>query len=105
MKLFFIGSSIYVWYLIRIKYFATYDEKHDQTFAGYKILILIVPCLLIGLIFGDRGEDNELVPFEIIWTASLFLESVAIMPQLFMLTSKGESDTLTIHYIVALVFI
>jgi len=40
--------------------------------------------------------------FEILWTFSILLESIAILPQLFMLTSKGGSETLTSTYIFVL---
>jgi ER lumen protein retaining receptor len=33
---------------------------------------------------------------------SLFLEAVAIVPQLSLLTSKGEAETITLHYLAAL---
>lgn len=43
-----------------------------------------------------------LTPFEILWTFSIWLESVAILPQLFMLQRTGEADTITTHYLFAL---
>lgn len=39
---------------------------------------------------------------EITWSFSLWLESVAILPQLFMLSKTGKAKTLTTHYIFAL---
>uniref|UniRef100_A0A914V029 ER lumen protein-retaining receptor n=1 Tax=Plectus sambesii TaxID=2011161 RepID=A0A914V029_9BILA len=38
----------------------------------------------------------------ILWTFSIYLESVAIMPQLFMLSKTGEAETITAHYLFAL---
>jgi ER lumen protein retaining receptor len=40
--------------------------------------------------------------YEIVWAFSLFLESVAILPQLYILTSKGGAEALTSHYMFAL---
>ena len=37
-----------------------------------------------------------------LWTFSIYLESVAIMPQLFMITKTGEAETITSHYLFAL---
>lgn len=37
-----------------------------------------------------------------LWTFSIYLESVAIMPQLFMLSKTGEAETITAHYLFAL---
>lgn len=39
---------------------------------------------------------------QILWTFSIWLESVAILPQLFMLQRTGEADTITTHYLFAL---
>src|SRR6185437_6639736 len=40
--------------------------------------------------------------FQILWTFSIYLESVAIMPQLFMLSRTGSAETITAHYLFAL---
>ena len=37
-----------------------------------------------------------------LWTFSIWLESVAILPQLFMLQRTGEAETITTHYLFAL---
>lgn len=37
-----------------------------------------------------------------LWAFSLWLESVAILPQLFMLQRTGEAETITTHYLFAL---
>ena len=39
---------------------------------------------------------------QIIWAFSIWLESVAILPQLFMLQRTGEAETITTHYLFAL---
>ncbi|KAJ9064948.1 hypothetical protein DSO57_1025005 [Entomophthora muscae] len=40
--------------------------------------------------------------WNIVYTFSIYLEAVAILPQLFMLTRKGEADSITFHYLFAL---
>ena len=39
---------------------------------------------------------------QILWTFSIYLESVAILPQLYMLSKTGEAETITSHYLFAL---
>lgn len=39
---------------------------------------------------------------EILWSYSIFLEAVAILPQMFLLQRLGEAETITTHYIFAL---
>ncbi|BHF73263.1 hypothetical protein SprV_0401634200 [Sparganum proliferum] len=39
---------------------------------------------------------------QILWTFSIYLESVAILPQLFLISKTGEAETITSHYLFAL---
>lgn len=39
---------------------------------------------------------------QMLWAFSLWLESVAILPQLFMLQRTGEAENITVHYVFAL---
>jgi len=58
---------------------------------------LIGPSFVLGLIFNYKFQFNE-----IMWSFSIFLEAVAILPQLFMLQRTGEAETITTHYLAAL---
>ena len=40
--------------------------------------------------------------FKVLWTFSIYLESVAILPQLFMISKTGEAESITSHYLFAL---
>jgi ER lumen protein retaining receptor len=93
MKLFFLGSSIATVYLMFVKFKATYDRNHDT----FRIEFLIVPSLLLALLI-----NHDFSFMEILWTFSIYLESVAIMPQLFMLSRTGSAETITAHYLFAL---
>ncbi|KAL1917185.1 uncharacterized protein VTP21DRAFT_4841 [Calcarisporiella thermophila] len=93
MKIFFIGTSFYVLYLMRYPFKATSDPALDT----FRIEFLLVPCFFLGLIF-----PLEFSLIEILWSFSIFLESVAILPQLFMLSRTGEAETITTHYLFAL---
>lgn len=46
--------------------------------------------------------NYKFTPLEILWSFSIFLESVAILPQMFLLQRLGEAETITSHYIFAL---
>lgn len=93
MKLFFIGSSAYVLYLMKYKYRPTQDPSLDT----FNIWYIVGPAALLGLIFNIKFTF-----IEITWSFSIWLESVAILPQLFMLQRTGEAETITTHYIAAL---
>lgn len=49
-----------------------------------------------------RKGNNYLVLFQILWTFSIYLESVAILPQLFLVSKTGEAESITSHYLFAL---
>jgi ER lumen protein retaining receptor len=47
-------------------------------------------------------EINKQINKKILWTFSIYLESVAILPQLFMVSKTGEAESITSHYLFAL---
>ncbi|TPX46909.1 hypothetical protein SeMB42_g03522 [Synchytrium endobioticum] len=93
MKVFFIGSAFYILYLMRIKFKATWDPALDT----FRVEFLIVPCAVLALVV-----NYAFTPLEILWAFSVYLEAVAILPQLFQLTRTGEAETITTHYLFAL---
>lgn len=93
MKVFFLVSSYATLYLIYIKFKATYDFNHDT----FRIEFLLIPCVILSLLI-----THDYSPVEILWTFSIYLEAVAILPQLFMVSKTGEAETITSHYLFAL---
>ncbi|KAI6235363.1 ER lumen protein-retaining receptor [Aphelenchoides besseyi] len=93
MKLFFLSSSIATVYFIFFKFRATYDRNHDN----FRMEFLLIPTFIISLLI-----NHEFSVLEILWTFSIYLESVAIMPQLYMLQTTGSAETITAHYLFAL---
>ncbi|THG97831.1 hypothetical protein EW026_g4248 [Hermanssonia centrifuga] len=93
MKVFFISSSIYILYLMKVRFRPTHDPSIDTFRAEY----LVGPCVVLALIFNYKFTFPE-----VLWSFSIFLESVAILPQLFMLQRTGEAETITTHYLAAL---
>merc|ERR1712080_655053 len=75
------------------KFKATYDGNHDT----FRIEFLIAPSALLGLLL-----NHEFTLMGILWTFSIYLESVAILPQLFMVSKTGEAESITSHYLFAL---
>ncbi|KAM8942143.1 ER lumen protein-retaining receptor 3 isoform 2-T2 [Lycaon pictus] len=77
-------------YMIYGKFRKTFDSENDT----FRLEFLLVP--VIGLSFL---ENYSFTPLEILWTFSIYLESVAILPQLFMISKTGEAETITTHYL------
>ncbi|XP_072127939.1 ER lumen protein-retaining receptor 3-like [Mobula birostris] len=90
MKIIFLLSAYITIYLIYFKYSSTFDRENDT----FRVEFILVP--VAGLSFLVNHEYTAL---EICWTFSIYLESVAILPQLFMITKTGEAETITTHYL------
>ncbi|XP_018420992.1 PREDICTED: ER lumen protein-retaining receptor 3 [Nanorana parkeri] len=90
MKVIFLICAYVTVYLIYMRLRKTYDSENDT----FRLEFLLVP--VIGLSFL---ENYKFTPLEILWTFSIYLESVAILPQLFMITKTGEAETITTHYL------
>lgn len=74
-----------------------YKPTHDPNIDTFKVQYLLGGSAVLGVLFPYRYEISE-----ILWAFSIWLESVAILPQLFMLQRTGEAETITTHYLFAL---
>ncbi|XP_076666359.1 ER lumen protein-retaining receptor [Andrena cerasifolii] len=93
MKIIFIAASCATVFLMYVKFKATYDHNHDT----FRIEFLILPTLVLALLI-----NHEFTVMEVLWTFSIYLESVAILPQLFLVSKTGEAESITSHYLFAL---
>lgn len=93
MKMVFIMASYATVYLMYVKFKATYDHNHDT----FRIEFLLIPTLIMALLI-----NHEFTVMEVLWTFSIYLESVAILPQLFLVSKTGEAESITSHYLFAL---
>ena len=87
-------------YLITLKepIASTYDRRADSFFLPY----LLVPVALLALLTTASYH-----PVEVLWTFSLYLEAVAIVPQLLVIHAlakdqNGFVDALTSDYVFTL---
>merc|ERR1712242_291569 len=81
MKIIYISLSVGTCYLIFVKFKATYDGNHDSMRAEF----LVVPALGLACLINTSFDVME-----VLWTFSIYLESVAILPQLFMISKTGK---------------
>ncbi|KAF1990626.1 ER lumen protein retaining receptor [Aulographum hederae CBS 113979] len=92
-KIIFIASSSYVVYLM----LNDFKPTHDPNLDTFKVQYLLGASAVLGLVFPYHYTLSEML-----WAFSIWLESVAILPQLFMLQRTGEAETITTHYLFAL---
>ncbi|KAL2066639.1 hypothetical protein VTL71DRAFT_2710 [Oculimacula yallundae] len=92
-KLLFLCSSGYTIYLMT----TAYKPTHDPNIDTFRVQYLLGGSLVLAICF-----PYKYTPSEIMWAFSIWLESVAILPQLFLLQRTGEAETITTHYLFAL---
>jgi len=92
MKLVFLGSSFsIVWYM---KYHKAVHRTYDREQDTFRHWFLVLPCFLLALLIHEKFTF-----LEVLWTSSLYLEAVAILPQLVLLQRTRNIDNLTGQYI------
>ena len=96
MKILFITVTIIIIYLIRFirTISITYNREKEDNFPH---LNLIPFALIMSLIINNKFDY-----WEIIWSFSLWLESVAILPQINILLQNNGVEKFTGHYIASL---
>lgn len=92
-KILFIGAQGYIIYLMTNAYKPTNDPNVDT----FRVQYLLAGAAVLAVLF-----PYEYSVMEIFWAFSIWLEAVAILPQLFMLQRTGEAETITTHYLFAL---
>ncbi|KAJ2782944.1 endoplasmic reticulum retention protein [Coemansia interrupta] len=93
MKIFFLASAGYIVYLMTGPLKPTYEKSLDS----FRVEFLVGGAAIFALAF-----PHKYTILEVLWSFSIYLESVAIMPQLFQMTRTGEADNITSHYVFAL---
>jgi len=98
MKVLYIATTATVIYTIKYQepICSTYDKAQD-TFLHWKFAVL--PCTIIATITHLLGSGFSPSFIELFWTFSIYLESIAILPQLIVLQRYREVENLTGNYV------
>lgn len=96
-----VGSLVMVLrllYVIHKKHKDTYQADADSL----PIFKAIPACVVLGVFV--HGDLNASPVFDTIWFISLWLDTITMLPQLFLLTkSGGQVECLTSHFVAAMV--
>merc|ERR1719506_122143 len=93
-----ICSLLMVLHLLRCIYkthVTTYDVEYDTMDAKN----IAIGCVALAVLV--HPDLNDWATFDIAWTASLYLDTVSMIPQLFMSSKMGKVPSYTAHYIAA----
>lgn len=66
----------------------TYDESHDT----FPIKLLLIPCLALALIL-----NYEFTWYQILWAFLIYLEAVAIVPQIWLTHKVGYTKYMGVY--------
>jgi len=88
----FAGSIVYC---CRVQFPNTYSADTDTLNHFY----LIGPAAAVALIL--HPHLNNFLPSDIAWAFALYLESVTVLPQLFMFMKEGKAAPHTAHFLAA----
>ncbi|KAL3520084.1 hypothetical protein ACH5RR_018233 [Cinchona calisaya] len=92
MKLVFIGSSLAIVWCMR--YHRAVRRSYDRELDTFRHYFLILASFVFALVVHEKFTVQE-----IFWAFSLYLEAVAILPQLVLLQRSGNVDNLTGQYV------
>ncbi|KAL0305591.1 UNVERIFIED_CONTAM: ER lumen protein-retaining receptor A [Sesamum radiatum] len=92
MKLVFIGSSLAIVWCMR--FHRAVKRSYDRELDTFRHYILVGLSFLLALLVHEKFSFQE-----ILWAFSIYLEAVAILPQLVLLQRSGNVDNLTGQYV------
>jgi ER lumen protein retaining receptor len=96
MKILFIGASVLILFLMHCKdpFKSTYKRKEEDVFPHYYLIIFAVIMTLL--------VHKDFTLWGLTWSFSLWLESVAVFPQITILAKKDGVFNYTAHYLATL---
>merc|ERR1719201_1836841 len=81
--------------MCRFRYQSTYNPGFDML----NHLYLIIPCAVFAVLL--HPSLNAFMPSDMAWAFALYLESVTVLPQLFMFMREGRAEDFTSHFLAA----
>jgi len=86
-------------YCIYKKFAGTYQAEYDLWQVGHTVLVCAVLAVAI------HPDLNNRPVFDSIWTASLYIDVVSMLPQLYLINKAGNKlDALCAHYVALISF-
>merc|ERR1719335_1996997 len=98
-----ICSLALVAYLMRCTFVtrrSTYQEQHDSFPVNMQNLVM--GCFIFAVVVHPNLDRWTF--FDIMWTTGCYLETLSMLPQLWMLSKIGEVEALASHFVVLSVF-
>jgi len=91
--------------LLAVQLIYCIHKTHNSTYQADKDTLNVAPLVPVCIMLAAfiHGDMNRNPLFDTIWTTSLNLDCIAMVPQLWMLTKiGGEVEGMTSHFVVAM---
>ncbi|KAH9621515.1 hypothetical protein KSS87_002322 [Heliosperma pusillum] len=95
MKIVFIVSSLAIVWCMRMH--PVIRRSYDRAQDTFRHFFLVLGCFVLALLVHEKFTFQE-----VFWAFSIYLEAVAILPQLVLLQRSGNVDNLTAQYVLFL---
>lgn len=99
-KLLFISATAYIIYLIR--YQRPYCLGYDSNVDNLNHYIFIYPLAFLLTVFFHVTMTKAVFYYDYLWSFSVWLEALAIVPQLYIVYKKREVEVITGSYMACL---
>lgn len=94
-KLAIISLYAYLIYLVRFKFYKTYEEQRDTLY----ISIIYALSILCALIFGPKLRFEKVFIWTFFHAVSLWIEAFGILPQIILLRRSSKTNIIQVDYI------
>lgn len=74
-----------------------YNQSYQSKYDNFRIERLILPCIVLSLLANYGFKIDE-----VFWAFSIYLESVAIIPQTHLVSQSKKIENIVYYYITAL---
>jgi hypothetical protein len=89
--------AIQLLYCVHKKYAETFQSYHDSLDIWKAVPVMLVSSLFV------HGNLNQSRYFDTVWTLGMNFDTIALVPQLYMMARKGgEVEALNAHFVAAI---
>ncbi|CAB0035853.1 unnamed protein product [Trichogramma brassicae] len=84
-------------YLTVLTIFLLFRRTYERKFDAFRMELLMLPCAVFSLFLSERFETVA-----VLQTFGLFLQSVAIVPQVYLVSKRKQVEAVVVSYVACL---
>ncbi|KAL7288683.1 hypothetical protein TKK_0017408 [Trichogramma kaykai] len=84
-------------YLTVLTIFLLFRRTRERKFDAFRMELLVLPCAVFSLFLSERFET-----IAVLQTFGLFLQSVAIVPQVYLVSKRKQVEAIVVSYVACL---